>query len=413
MIRLKRGSRASNTSDPTEPRIVTRLKPTRIATPISLGMKAKWLNIGLVLEKVHIQNFKSLRDCRVSLRPFQVLVGANGSGKSSFLQALEVAAKAISQQSPLDQTFEKAFRRRGSGPDEPVSWDFSFADGFTYKLSTEPTGRTTETASRSGRVVYELSPPSVTNQHAMVHYNKVTRTDIQPGKSCFKTLATEPQDQIYANFLCGMRRYHLDPTALAAPCPVAHKERPIMEPSGKGLVTVLDFLLTSERRTFTKIEDSLREFVPRFQELLLQPGENEGTRTLGIRDVDGWDFSADHLSSGLLLFLGYLVLAYGHQTSVLLLEEPENGIHPQRLQELVELTKALTRAGQVQVIMASHSPFLLDFVEKDEVLVVSRDEKSGETSIYPLLDLPGAAKRAEDYFTGELVFNFPEGDLRH
>jgi predicted ATPase len=371
------------------------------------------LNIGLVLKTVHIQNFKSLRDCQVTLRPFQVLVGVNGSGKSSFLQALEVAAKALSRKIPLDQEFEKAFRRQGSQPDEPVSWDFSFADGFNYRLSAEPTGRITETASRSGSVYYELSPPSTTNRNATVQYNGESLGDIQAGKPCFKTLAKEPEDQAYANFLCGMRRYHLDPTALAAPCPVAHRERPVMEPSGKGLVTVLDFLLTAERRTFTKIEDSLREFVPRFQELLLQPGQDPGTRTLGIRDVDGLEYSADQLSSGLLLFLGYLVLAYGHETSVLLLEEPENGIHPQRLQEVVELTKALTRTGQVQVIMASHSPFLLDFVEKEEVLVVSRDEKTGETSMTPLLDLPGAAKRAEDYFTGELVFNFPEGDLRH
>ena len=63
-----------------------------------------------MLEEVRIQNFKSLKDCRVKLGDFQVLVGVNGSGKSSFLQALDVLGKVVAYQERFDAYFESSFK---------------------------------------------------------------------------------------------------------------------------------------------------------------------------------------------------------------------------------------------------------------------------------------------------------------
>ena len=360
-----------------------------------------------MLEEVRIQNFKSLKDCRVKLGDFQVLVGVNGSGKSSFLQALDVLGKVVAYQERFDSYFESSFKYRGAPTKASIRWELNFSDSFEYKLNSVG-DLITEEALLGGNCFYSLTP---TEDKSRATYGARENLEFSRGASGLMILAQEPLEHALAGRIIGMRRYHLDPVRLAMECQVAHQERPVMEADGKGLATVLDYLLTTERRAFNRIETSLQKFIPRFHELLLKPGSSQGTRTLGIRDIDGWEIDADQLSGGFLLFLGYLVLVHGHKTSVLMLEEPENGIHPQRLKEVVDLTRAMARSENVQVIMASHSPYLLDFVEKDEVLVVHRETETGETHITPLLDLPGAAKRAADYFTGELVFNFSERDL--
>lgn len=357
-----------------------------------------------MLKSVHIRNFKSIRDCFFEFKDLQVLVGANGSGKSSFLQALDVVGRALRHELEFDEAFHRTYRWRGASDDEPVSWKFCFRDGATYELSV--TGEIgVEVATNDGAVFYQTNYPG--NGSKVDVRDDSLRRQFIGNKAHYFRVAQDSSSK----FLAGMRRYHLDPSKLAASSPVAHKDRPLMQYDGSGIATVLDYLLASERRVFTKIEETLKKFVPRFQELLLRPGEIQGSRILGIRDVDGWEFLGSELSGGLLLFLGYLVLVYAEQASLLLLEEPENGIHPRRLEELVEMTRHLTTAGEAQVVMASHSPYLVDYVDKNEVFVVTRSAETGETSIHPLLGLNGAAKRADDYYAGELVFNFSESDL--
>ena len=358
-----------------------------------------------MLKSVHIKNFKSLRDCRFEFRDFQVLVGANGSGKSSFLQALDVVGRALRHELVFEPKFYETYHWRGCPKNEPIEWLFDFLDGASYKLTVQRE-LVIERATKNGSVYFETRAESERSDNlAILSGEKEHR--VKRRQAHFQAVAKDA----YSQFLSAMRLFQLDPVMLAKSSAVAHKDQPVMKYNGSGIATVLDYLLASERKFFNRIEDALRLFVPRFQELLLRPGDEPGTRILGIRDKDGWEFKARQLSGGLLLFLGYLVLIHSEQAKLLLLEEPENGIHPRRLQEVVELTKHLTSSGQAQVVMSSHSPYLVDFVEKDEVSVVTRDQESGETSITPLLQLPGAVKRAADYYPGELVFNFSESEL--
>lgn len=363
-------------------------------------------NRRVILSEVHIRNFKSLRDCRVPLRDFQVLVGANASGKTSFLQALGVVSEALRRRKVPDM---EELKWRGAGAEESVACRFTFSDGCFYNIKIGPNNTVSEVLQRAEEVLLSKGYNSRGNVTASFDGN--TYANIDATEVVLTAYAERLRDRSYPEILGNMSVYQLDPRALSEACPVASKERPRLEPDGRGLVTVLDYMLGAERGKFAELEEALRNFIPRFKELILQPGDQPGEKKLAIRDVDGWVFGADQLSGGMLLFLGYLVLVYGHETKVLMLEEPENGIHPQRLKEVVELTKQLVKTTGTQVIMTSHSPYLLDFVEPEEILVFSRDDKTGETSARPLEELPGAQKRLKDYYPGELLFNFPEEEL--
>ncbi|NQT85151.1 ATP-binding protein, partial [bacterium] len=122
---------------------------------------------------------------------------------------------------------------------------------------------------------------------------------------------------------------------------------------------------------------------------------------------------ASQASDGLLLFLAYLTIAYAHgDVGVLLIEEPERGVHPRRLADIVRLLRAISRGElglpPVQVIATSHSPYLIDQCDKEEIVVFERDEND-DVSATPLSAVENIDERLEDFAPGELIYTMGEG----
>ena len=114
-------------------------------------------------------------------------------------------------------------------------------------------------------------------------------------------------------------------------------------------------------------------------------GEDTGQGyPLHFRQFDGTLLPASEVSQGLLLYLGFLCLIHREDApSILLLEEPENGLHPLRLQEVAKLLRGLTANG-VQIVMTTHSPDLLNACTPDEVIILRRPEPSSGTEVHRL-----------------------------
>ena len=89
---------------------------------------------------------------------------------------------------------------------------------------------------------------------------------------------------------------------------------------------------------------------------------------------------ASLMSDGVLLVLGYLTLAYTNRPpAILLIEEPENGIHPKLLKFVVEVLRGMSRGldqdtPPVQIILTTHSPYLLDATIPEEVYIFQKKE---------------------------------------
>jgi len=90
---------------------------------------------------------------------------------------------------------------------------------------------------------------------------------------------------------------------------------------------------------------------------------------------------------------------------MILVEEPENGIHPENLGLVMDLFRRLSdgRLGNhpVQVVMTTHSPYLLDLAEPEEVRVVTRSIDAG-TRVASLKKHPGIEKQLREFKLGEL-----------
>ena len=118
--------------------------------------------------------------------------------------------------------------------------------------------------------------------------------------------------------------------------------------------------------------------------------------------------------------LGFLALAHlPDPPTLLLIEEPENGIYPKRLGEVIQMLKQMVSRTEgvrfPQIIMTTHSPYVLSFFEPEEVTFLSRDPKKPEAGVRarPLRDAPNIRERLGGgaFYLGELWYNLSEQEL--
>jgi predicted ATPase len=193
-----------------------------------------------------------------------------------------------------------------------------------------------------------------------------------------------------------------------------------MEYSGFGLAQLLDDVVGDDIRRYSAIEDDFRRVFPDVERIAIHTTKayrvrdraNDEVEQLSQQDGRGIYFvmkrgqfrlRAAHASDGMLFVLAYLALRHSPQSpSLLLLEEPENGIHPQRLKDLMSILRELVaESSRTQVIMTTHSPYLVDLFKPEEVTLCFRDEY-GDVRTQRLDESPIVNKRMKTFTLGEI-----------
>jgi len=161
---------------------------------------------------------------------------------------------------------------------------------------------------------------------------------------------------------------------------------------GEDLAPFLNTLRATEPQRFEAVKRSLRTILPRVTDLTVAPNK-KGEVEMAIIE-DGRMTPSRLLSEGTLRIIGLLALASGREPpSLIAFEEPENGIHPRRIQLVARLLQALSGRQRSQVIVTTHSPLLPDLVPDTALRVVRRVDAL--TRIDPFTTW-GAIGRAND-----------------
>ncbi|HOW19817.1 MAG TPA: ATP-binding protein, partial [Phycisphaerae bacterium] len=170
-----------------------------------------------------------------------------------------------------------------------------------------------------------------------------------------------------------------------------------------------------DRKRFFEFVDAMRKAVPGLEEIEISTPD-PAERSVDLVIENGLRVPADRVSAGVRLLLFFMALAYHPSPpKLILIEEPENGIHPRRLADVMRLLRELTQgvhAGhKAQVVLTTHSPYLLDQVdlEQDQVLVFRRNDDGSRTAE------PADAARLrtflDEFMLGEVWFNQGEEGL--
>ena len=207
---------------------------------------------------------------------------------------------------------------------------------------------------------------------------------------------------------------------LALPTALNPEQRIRLEGNGFGLPTLIDDLLNYDRESFSALEREFTQIFPHVRTIALvqQQGFNspvdQSDETLTLQPSAGKqvvfklkntdrDLPASQAAEGMLYILGYLALMYLPQPPrVLLIEEPENGIHPNRVGDIVRILRRLVeRHPETQIVMTSHSPYLVDAFQPEEVTWCRRDTQ-GDVILTRLDTLPEVERSLSVFSLGEI-----------
>lgn len=180
------------------------------------------------------------------------------------------------------------------------------------------------------------------------------------------------------------RMLQLEPTALRAPDDIFGDSS--LSPTGEHLPNTLFRL-----GRYGDIANRLADLIPGVEALDVDTDQTRQQRTLSVTMSDKRPYSASSLSDGTLRFLALAVLSSDPDASGLVcLEEPENGIHPQRIPEMLRLVRELSDADLSpqelavqlnlrQVIINTHSPLVVAELLDDELLFAETIRLKGQS----------------------------------
>lgn len=173
---------------------------------------------------------------------------------------------------------------------------------------------------------------------------------------------------------------------------------------GLGLGSLLDAVFARNVRDYLELESSLKELFPSVGGFRLFTESDR--RQVGVRLVDGTDIRPQHLSEGMLYFLAFSLLPLLRPVSLVLVEEPENGLHPARIAEVMKVLRKVSE--KTQVVLATHSPLVINEMRPEEVTLVTRTVAEG-TRFTPICKTTNFEARSKTYALGELWLNYADG----
>jgi hypothetical protein len=187
--------------------------------------------------------------------------------------------------------------------------------------------------------------------------------------------------------------------------------------NGERTAAFVDYLLRTDRPRFEGFVKNLCSLIPNLRDI--QVGTPDARfRQLRFSTSTGMTFTDSSVSDGVRLCTFFVALAWHPRPPrTILIEEPENGIHPARLRHVMDLLHGLSEGRfskqKCQVILTTHSPYLLDLVDpqNDQVLVFQRNSPDGTLSARPIDSEKIKAFLDDDFRLGEIWTNETEDGL--
>lgn len=350
-----------------------------------------------MISSIEVNNFKCLQEVRVSLDPFTVIVGPNGSGKTAFFEAILLLGS-------LDESNVSGNQDLSRGTHAFVTKivdDHAVLSGLSPEIVWHRTpGLKIQVCAKGVDGDTLLLADVIWPQSRLTKYELGASTERKHEELLVSRSPT--MKILHENSLGAIRCYRFSPRRLKDSSPLKGASRSL-DQDGFGLPVFLNNLLGEHRQAFDALEE---EFIHRFGEysairLFTEEASETGKMALGFRLKDGTELSSNSVSDGTVLSLAFMAVCHHPKPpAVLLIEEPENGVHHARLKEIVDTLKAVSEKG-VQVIVSTHSPYLLDLVEPEQVRVFWKDEEGAAHAIR-MSDAPDVQKMKKDFLTGEI-----------
>ncbi len=356
------------------------------------------------LNWISIDGFKSIASTgKVGLRPINLIIGPNGSGKSNFIGVF-----AFLQSIKEGRLFE--YVRTAGGADEllyfgskqtqEIKIELSFVDDVNgYSLTLKADNDDNLFA------LQELVSFWDKESYPNPYFNALAGMESGKEAGISNPALTRTASWIRAR-LDRWRLYHVHDTSPSSPLRKTARvdDSDYLRPDGSNLASFLYRLQQTEKYTgaYNLIRKTVQQIAPFFDDFLLRP-DNLNTEVIKLawkhKGSDKY-FGAAAFSDGTLRFIALATLflqPLDLRPSVILVDEPELGLHPSAITLLASMIRQTS--AETQIIASTQSPLLLDHFDPEDVLVATRVNSA---TTLTRLDAEPLKGWLEDYSLGQL-----------
>lgn len=326
-----------------------------------------------MINNIQIENYKSIRSLQLDLRPINLLIGSNGVGKSNFISFFKFLKNIY------DGNLQNYIATEGSSEDllyfgskesEYIYGCLEFNEINKYAIKLNPNLNNSlyieyeniqfnrdKYGHNSGWDDCKLSSNLIESELKTKHY----------GRFSFMN-----------SFMESFRIFHLHDTSKSSKLrkPALVNDNEYLREDAANLPAYLYWMQTKFPKEFKKIEMTVRSVAPYFDSFNLTPDKlNEDQIRLRWKEKnsDAY-FDAKHLSDGTLRFIALATLLLQPETpQVIIIDEPELGLHPFAINKLAGLIQKAS--ANTQIIISTQSVNLVDNFHPEDIIVVDRKEK--------------------------------------
>lgn len=325
------------------------------------------------LQHIKLKGFRSIRELDLALLPLNILIGSNGAGKSNFISFFKFMNKL------QDKELQLHVRTQLNGADRTLFFGRKTTDKLWMDLHFSPNGYLAELVpTTDDTLVFAKEFAAFYGKEAGYHGGTKWHSLAKPGafESELPKPGTSTPPAHVARYLRDWRVYHFHDTSDTAKVKTAysiHANDRLM-PQGENLAAFLYRIRDTD--AFTRIVRTIQRVAPYFQNFIFQPEANDLIRLRWKHKGSDDYFDATMLSDGTLRFICLAtLLLQPWLPTIILLDEPELGLHPFAMQLLAALMRSASE--KTQIIASTQSVTLANqFGWKDMVVVDQIDNAS-------------------------------------
>jgi predicted ATPase len=345
-------------------------------------------NMATQLKKICISGYKSIspkHPLEIDLDNINILLGANGSGKSNIINFFKMLNFMMSGSFQL--FVEKAgtsqvFLHYGTKHTDNIQGDLHFEshsehNSYGFTLTHAAPDRLIITSEEIGwfsnnrAVHYDICEKSDFKESALMAYKDNYKKDIRLSE------ASHTIHSLLSN--CKVYQFHNSSPGSPIRQSSHIDTSKYLQAEGNNLASFLHYLKTAHHLNYQRIASYINQIMPQFKDFYLEPNE-KGYVSLKWTDIypNDYVFLPEQFSDGTIRFIALATLLLQPQTtmpSVIIVDEPELGLHPSAIGQLAAILKEA--AKHTQIIIATQSPGLVDEFEPKHITIIESDKDKG------------------------------------
>lgn len=318
------------------------------------------------MDYIEINGFKSIKKARIDLAPINILIGANGSGKSNFISFFDFLNRLYNRK--LNEYIaliggDNKILHKGKKNTDTISFTMEFGNGqngYSAKLQSGTDGF----VFLRENLIYRGNPKDI-SRHSNEAQIKVTDNYRAP---------------YVKKYLSGLRKYHFHDTSSNSPfSQYSNIENDIyyLYEDGMNLAAFMYQIQETNKIVYNRIIKNIQSIAPYFSDFYSAPNKENNIRLQWTDKYSDVIFGANDLSDGTLRFIALSVLFLQPDLpDTIIIDEPELGLHPTAIAKLAGMIKSISDRG-CQVIVATQSTDLISHFLPEDIITV--DQVEGQT----------------------------------